>query len=167
MIVTRWGARFHGRQIPCSIGRGGIRAEKREGDGASPAGIWRLTGGLYRPERQARPKARIALGPARPRHVWSDDPEHAGYNHLLMTRGARFSHERLRRADPLYDIVLFSDWNWPEPRAGAGSAIFVHHWRRPRFPTAGCIGFAAPDLRWILSRWQPHGRIFLRPTWEI
>ncbi len=158
MVVGRWGARFHGRRIPCAIGRGGITHDKREGDGASPAGVWRLTGGLYRADRVApvRGLARIA-----PRDIWSDDPRDPAYNTLLHTPAHPYSHERLHRGDRLYDIVLFSDWN-AGGVPGKGSAIFVHLWRAPRFPTAGCIAFAEPDLRWILARWTQHSRLFLR-----
>ena len=62
------------------------------------------------------------------------------------------SHEVLRRADPLYDIVLITDWNWPRALHNAGSAIFVHAWRGPGHPTAGCIALHPDDLRWIVAR---------------
>ncbi len=45
---------------------------------------------------------------------------------------------------------------------GAGSAVFVHLWRRPRWPTAGCIAFRRPDLEWILARWRPGSRPMIR-----
>ena len=81
------------------------------------------------------------------------------------TRSARptaRSHERLARADRLYDIFLVTDWNWPDAVPGTGSAIFVHVWRRPRNPTAGCLAFRPDHLRWILARWTPRSRIFVR-----
>jgi L,D-peptidoglycan transpeptidase YkuD (ErfK/YbiS/YcfS/YnhG family) len=58
--------------------------------------------------------------------------------------------------------VLVSDWNWPDAVAGKGSAIFVHHWRRPRYPTAGCIALRPDHLRWILARWTARNRIIVR-----
>ncbi len=165
MVVNRWGARFCGRRIPCALGRGGIADQKREGDGASPAGIWHLVGGMYRADRLRVPGAwgTLRLIPAGHRDLWSDDPRDPSYNHPIRAHAHPFSHERLRRGDRLYDIVLFSDWNWPEATPGAGSAIFVHLWRRPRFPTAGCIAFAHADLAWILTRWTPRSRIFVQP----
>jgi len=159
MVVTKWRARFCGRRIPCALGRGGITTDKREGDGASPAGIWRLVGGMYRADRGVVQ----GLAPAGHADIWSDDPRDRAYNHHLRARAYPFRHETLRRADPLYDIVLFSDWNWPDSRPEDGSAIFVHIWRRPRFPTAGCIAFSRSDLEWILSRWRQHSRIIVQP----
>ncbi|KIT16714.1 L,D-transpeptidase family protein [Jannaschia aquimarina] len=149
LVVTPTGLRFGGRRIPCTIGRGGIRADKREGDGATPRGVHRIVGMLYRPDRMARP-APWAL-PIGPRDLWCDDPAHPDYN--LMT-GAPFdaSAERLRRADPLYDLVILTDWNWPFAQKGRGSAIFLHRWRRPGCPTEGCVAMAPEDLRWIAPR---------------
>lgn len=63
-----------------------------------------------------------------------------------------FSHERLRRADPLYDLVLVTDWNRPCALPGAGSAIFIHHWRKPHHPTEGCIALRRDHLLWIAAR---------------
>ncbi len=158
MVVTKWGARFHGRRFPCSIGRGGIQGAKVEGDGVSPAGIWRLVGGGYRADRMGSIAGLHKIGP---QDIWSDDGGDPAYNHAVRTFAHPFSHERLRRADPLYDVVLVSDWNWPEAVPGKGSAIFVHHWRRPRFATEGCIAFAPADLRWIMGRWTERSKIFV------
>ena len=157
--VGKWGARFGGRRLPCAIGRGGITTDKREGDGASPAGIWRLVGGMYRADRGVICGLRAVGHNDR----WSDDPRDPAYNRHVRGPDYPFSHETLRRADRLYDIVLFSDWNWPDSRPGAGSAIFVHLWRSPRYPTAGCIAFARKDLTWILEHWSPQSRIVVQP----
>ena len=106
-------------------------------------------GMLYRPDRMARP-ASWAL-PILPGDLWSDDPKDAEYNHMVRAPYAA-SHERLRRADPLYDLVILTDWNWPDAMPGHGSAIFIHRWRRPGYPTEGCIGLHPKDLRWIAQR---------------
>ena len=63
--------------------------------------------------------------------------------------------EVLPRADPLYDIVLLTDWNWPLAETGRGSAIFLHQWRRPGYSTEGCLAFARPDIRWLAERAAP------------
>ena len=149
LVVTRWGCRFLGRQFPCSIGKGGLSERKREGDGATPIGTHRLVGMLYRPDRMARP-ADWAL-PIGPCDLWSDDAGHEDYN-LMVRAPYPHSHERLRRADPLYDLVILTDWNWPYAVKGLGSAIFMHRWRRPGYPTEGCIGLQPGDLRWIAKR---------------
>jgi len=72
------------------------------------------------------------------------------------------SHERLRRADPLYDLVIVTDWNWPEAEAGKGSAIFLHQWRGSGYPTEGCVAFARADLHWIAARIEIGTRLIVR-----
>ncbi len=161
LVVTRWGARFAGRRFPVAIGRGGITTDKREGDGATPAGVWRLMGGGYRADRGPAPVGPLPLQPVGPQALWCDDPDHPDYNHAVRAP-FRASHERLRRADPLYDIFLVSDWNWPDAQPGKGSAIFVHCWRGPRKPTAGCLAFRPDHLRWILARWTPRSRVLVK-----
>lgn len=159
LVVSRWGARLGARRFPCAIGRGGISAGKREGDGATPAGGLRVLGALYRADRMRRPlPGARAIGPA---DLWSDDAGDAAYNHPVRAPYAA-SHERLRRGDRLYDLVLVTDWNHPRATPGRGSAIFLHRWRKPRHPTAGCVAFSAADLLWVARKLCPGGRIRVR-----
>lgn len=149
MVLTPMGLRFRGRVFPCSIGRAGVSRDKREGDGATPAGVHGIVGCLYRPDRMARPcDWAVPIGPG---DGWSDDPRDEDYN-LMVRAPYAPSHERLSRADPMYDLILLTDWNWPRAEQGRGSAIFLHAWRRPGHPTAGCVALAAPHLRWITAR---------------
>ncbi len=153
MVLTPRGLRFRGQLYPCSIGRGGVSATKSEGDGATPTGTHRITGLLYRPDRLAQPAPWARA--IRPTDLWSDDVDDPYYNQLVHAPH-RYSHEHLRRADPLYDLVLLTDWNWPDAQPGRGSAIFVHQWRRPGYPTEGCIALARPILHRI-ARLAPPG----------
>lgn len=162
LIVTKWGARFKGRLFACAIGKGGITASKREGDGATPAGEWRLVGGGWRADRITEPRTALPLAPLGHWDVWSDDTEHVEYNRMSRSLRPLFGHERMRRGDGLYDIVLFSDWNTTPVQSGKGSAIFVHCWKRARKPTAGCVAFKRSDLLWIIARWRPTSRIIVR-----
>lgn len=158
MVLTPAGVRFAGRLFPCSIGRGGVRAIKREGDGATPAGIHRIVGLLYRPDRMAKPAPWAT--PIGPRDLWCDASGHPAYNHHVRAPFPA-AHEMLRRADPLYDLVLVTDWNWPDAQPDAGSAIFLHQWRAPRFPTAGCIAFSRRDLRHVAALVAPGTRVIV------
>lgn len=161
LVVTRFGTRFLGRQFPSTVGRGGLARTKREGDGATPVGIHRIVGLLYRPDRIARTALPDWALPIRPGDIWCDDPDHIDYN--LMTRAPlTASHEVLRRADPLYDIVLITDWNWPYAQPGKGSAIFLHSWRGPGYPTEGCVAFRRDHLIWIANRIDFSTRLIVR-----
>jgi L,D-peptidoglycan transpeptidase YkuD (ErfK/YbiS/YcfS/YnhG family) len=156
LVLTGRGVRFRGRVFPCSVGRGGVVTKKREGDGGTPAGVHRITGMLYRGDRLACPAP--WADPIGPRDLWSDDSDDPAYNTRVVGPHG-YSHERLRRADPLYDLILLTDWNAPPATAGKGSAIFLHQWRRPRYPTEGCIAFRRDHLAWIAARINPGCRV--------
>nr|WP_249138862.1 L,D-transpeptidase family protein [Actibacterium sp. MT2.3-13A] len=158
MVLTPLGLRFLGRNLPCATGRGGISANKREGDGATPRGTHRIVAMLYRPDRLARPAAWAR--PIGPRDLWSDDVTDPDYNRMVRAPHA-YSHENLRRPDPLYDLVLITDWNWPRAEPGRGSAIFLHQWRKPRHPTEGCIALSRDDLLWVARRVTPGARLIV------
>jgi L,D-peptidoglycan transpeptidase YkuD (ErfK/YbiS/YcfS/YnhG family) len=158
LVLTPKGLRFMGRLLPCTIGKSGLSASKREGDGATPLGTHHISGMLYRPDRISAPQdwARPIL----PGDLWSDDTQARDYNQMVRAPYP-FSHERLRRADPLYDLVLLTDWNWPNATSGRGSAIFLHQWRRPGYPTEGCIAFSRQNLRWIAERLRPGAQLIV------
>lgn len=149
--MIRWtpkGLLVGGHCLPCTHGRAGLTPEKQEGDGATPRGLHHISGCLYRPDRVQQP-APWAI-PIRPGMLWSDDASDASYNQLVQAPYTK-SHEFLRRSDPLYDVVLLTDWNWPDAMPGAGSAIFLHQWRRPGYPTEGCLAFSRSDIHWLAS----------------
>ena len=158
LVLTPKGVRFQGKIWPCTIGKGGIKTDKREGDGATPRGVHRIVGMLYRADRIAKPTAwAIPIGP---RDLWSDASEDIHYNSLVRAPYGP-SHEKLRRADPLYALVLLTDWNWPNATSGKGSAIFIHQYRRPGYPTEGCVAFSRADLHEIARRISPHSRLIV------
>ena len=158
LVVMPTHVRFLNRRFARTIGRGGLTGTKREGDGATPRGVHRIVGMLYRPDRMGRP-ADWAV-PIRLGDLWSDDVGDADYN-MMVRVPHLFSHEDLRRADPMYDLVILTDWNWPYPVKGRGSAIFVHQWRGKGRPTAGCVALSRRDLRWIAPRIRHNTRLVI------
>lgn len=158
LVLTPTHLRFRGQRFPCTVGRSGLTDAKREGDGATPRGTHRIVGMLYRPDRIARP-APWAV-PIRPGDLWSDDVGDPDYN-MMVRAPHSHSHEDLRRADPMYDLVILSDWNWPYPVKGRGSAIFIHRWRGPGRPTAGCVALSRAHLAWIAPRIMYNTRLVI------
>ncbi|WP_068108654.1 L,D-transpeptidase family protein [Tropicimonas marinistellae] len=158
LVLTPRGLRFKGRYFPVAVGRGGLSTAKREGDGATPCGIHHIVHTLYRPDRLARPAPWAT--PIRPGDLWSDDPSDPEYNRPIRAPH-RFGHESLRRPDPLYDIVLVTDWNSPIATLGRGSAIFLHIWRKKCHPTEGCIALRRDHLLWAAARIAPGTRLFV------
>ena len=159
LVLTPRGVRFQGQYYPCTIGKTGIAKCKREGDGATPRGDHRIVGMLYRADRMARPTD-WAL-PIGPRDLWSDDVNADEYN-MMVRAPYPYSHENLRRADPLYDLIILTDWNWPNAVKGRGSAIFIHQYRRAGYPTEGCIAFSRAHLRRIAAGISFRTRLIVR-----
>ena len=134
-----------GRSVRCAIGRGGIRADKREGDGATPAGRFPLRQALYRPDRLAPPPTRLALQALGATDGWCDDPADADYNRFVrLPHPARC--EALWRADALYDLLIVVGYNDAPVQPGRGSAIFIHVAAPGYKATEGCVALALPDL---------------------
>jgi L,D-peptidoglycan transpeptidase YkuD (ErfK/YbiS/YcfS/YnhG family) len=148
--VADWGA----GERACALGRAGIRATKREGDGATPAGLFLLRRVLYRADRLARPATGLPLEPLMPGNGWCDDPADRRYNQpVTLPCDARA--ERLWRDDALYDLLVVLGHNDDPPAPGRGSAIFLHVARQDYAPTRGCIALAAVDLRELLTECAP------------
>lgn len=162
LVVTRWGARFQGRKFPVAIGRGGIGEKQGEGDGITPVGIFEIAQIAYRSDRWDFDAPLLDQRPIGLFERWSDDPKDPAYNQEIRAFDYPFSHEKLRRADGLYNAFGVLNFNWPEPVASAGSAIFIHAWRRTRFPTEGCIAFAPDNLIDIFTGWTQKSRVIIR-----
>jgi L,D-peptidoglycan transpeptidase YkuD (ErfK/YbiS/YcfS/YnhG family) len=151
-----------GGWAPAVCGRGGVRADKREGDGASPAGTYPLLAAYYRPDRLAPPATGLPLTALRPEHGWCDDPGDKLYNRpLRLPCAAR--HEVMWREDGLYDLVVVIGYNTDPPVAGRGSAIFLHVARADFAPTEGCVAVEREVLSALLARLGPGSTIAIRP----
>lgn len=139
-----------GLRLRTAVGRGGVRAHKQEGDGATPAGLLPLRRVLYRADRVARPRTAVPAMPLAPHDGWCDDPWDADYNRpvRLPHNG---QHETLWRTDDVYDIIGVLGWNDDPVVRGMGSAIFLHIARLDFTPTEGCIALALADLRAVLA----------------
>lgn len=144
------------RQFACVVGKGGVVSAdaKREGDGATPAGTWKLRGGFWRADRLAKPDGPLVFQPIAADMYWDDDPASPFYN--TLRRGAPDEHpERLLRADHVYDVVVPLGFNDDPVVPGRGSAIFLHVARPERTPTAGCVALALDDLLEFLAILPP------------
>jgi L,D-peptidoglycan transpeptidase YkuD (ErfK/YbiS/YcfS/YnhG family) len=144
--------------LPCALGRSGVVRDKREGDGGTPAGRFRLLQAFYRPDRGRRPLTRLPLAAIGQDDGWCDDPADRAYNTpVRLPYPAR--HERLWREDHLYDVVVDIAANRSPIRAGRGSAIFLHLARPGFAPTDGCVAVPPASARRLLARLGPNTRI--------
>jgi L,D-peptidoglycan transpeptidase YkuD (ErfK/YbiS/YcfS/YnhG family) len=147
--------------IPVVLGRSGIRANKYEGDGATPRGRFRLVRLWWRADRHPRPRTLLPTQRITPDLAWCEDTTDRRYNRPFR-RAAADGGDRLWRQDRLYDFVIELDHNIRPRVAGRGSAVFVHVARPNRSPTAGCVALSASDLRRLLARLRRGTRIVIQ-----
>ena len=142
--------RFKGEMFRAACGRGGVTGQKREGDGATPAGVLALRRVYYRADRLGRPKTVAPLEPLAPSDGWCDDAASPAYNTAVVLPFTAH-HEELWRRDGVYDVIGVLGWNDTPVERGRGSAIFLHVARPDYAPTEGCIALALFDLLAVLD----------------
>ncbi|HEY3642671.1 MAG TPA: L,D-transpeptidase family protein [Xanthobacteraceae bacterium] len=144
--------------IPVALGRSGVAAGKREGDGATPRGRFRLIRLWWRADRAPRPHTLLPVRRIDPALAWCENRADRRYNRPFR-RSANEPGDRLWRHDRLYDLVIELSHNTRPRVAGRGSAVFVHVARPDRSATAGCVALDARDLRRLLGRLGPRTQI--------
>lgn len=140
-----------GITIPCVLGRGGVTRFKREGDGATPLGRYRILEAILRPDRPIKSAGGLGARFTRKDEAWCDDPDDGRYNRPIR-RTAISGEERLWRHDHLYDAVIVISYNMRPVVRRRGSAIFMHLARSDGTATAGCVALAPQHLRRLLPR---------------
>jgi L,D-peptidoglycan transpeptidase YkuD (ErfK/YbiS/YcfS/YnhG family) len=139
-----------GHAVPVALGRGGIKANKREGDGATPKGTFRPRQLWWRADRHPRPQTFLPIRAIAPEDAWCEDPASRHYNQPVRLDQANGA-DRLRRDDRLYDFIV----------EGRGSAVFLHLARENFGPTAGCVSMTKPAMLRLLQRLGPETKIVI------
>ncbi len=141
---------WQGQTLRCALGRGAVRADKAEGDGATPTGTLPLRRVFYRADRVPPPRCALPVEPIAPEDGWCDDPAHPDYNRFIrLPHDAR--HEELWRRDEVYDVMAVLGWNDAPIVKHRGSAIFLHVARPGYPPTEGCVAVSRVDLTRVLA----------------
>jgi L,D-peptidoglycan transpeptidase YkuD (ErfK/YbiS/YcfS/YnhG family) len=150
--------RWPGGSAAAAVGRAGVKVDKHEGDGATPAGTYLLVSILYRPDRITAPRSRLPVKPLAPSDGWVDEPSDANYNRPVSLPYPA-SAEQMWREDDLYDALVVIGYNMEPVVPGAGSAIFLHIAKPDFAPTAGCIAVEREILLKLLPLLGPCSQI--------
>jgi len=156
-------ASWRGLRLRCALGRGGIRRDKREGDGATPVGSWPMRRLLYRADRVALPQTALPSSAIGQDDGWCDAPRDRNYN-LPVRLPYSASAETLYRHDGVYDLIVPLGYNDAPVVAGAGSAIFLHVARPDFAPTEGCVALALADLLTVLHAADTGSQVIIEPA---
>ncbi|MEE2705351.1 MAG: L,D-transpeptidase family protein [Pseudomonadota bacterium] len=137
--------------IKCTLGRNGIKKNKIEGDGSTPAGLFHLREIFYRQDKVTIPFSNLKTNIIKKNYGWCDEPSDTNYNKKVILP-YHCSTESLWRNDDRYDIVIVLGHNDEPVVSGMGSAIFIHVTNSLQKPTEGCIAVKKVDLIDIINK---------------
>lgn len=148
---------YDNKKYNCVLGKNGIKKEKIEGDGSTPAGIFSLGPLYYRSDRIKNIRSFFKPIPIKPNMFWSDHPDSKYYNQLLNFKD--ISCESLYKKDNIYDLILVINYNINPVVKNKGSAIFLHILKNDCSPTEGCIALQEQSLIELLRNVKTSDKI--------
>lgn len=148
---SAWGLGLHPPQAPASA------PVKREGDGRSPAGIFRI-GTAFGYAEQA--ETGLSYAPMSASHYCMDVPDSPFYNRIIDADQA--GHEAVQGSTEPMRLDLHNDGDArytqgfviehnPNHTPQAGSCIFAHLWRNAETATAGCTAMPGAEMQALLA----------------
>jgi D-alanyl-D-alanine dipeptidase len=160
-----------GPSIPVVLGRGGLGwglglnptsssgPQKREGDGRSPAGIFRLTYAFGYAPAEAVKEIKLPYVQCT-ESVECVDDTHSAYYNIIVDRHSVAkvdwkSSEKMRMTDGEYKLGVFIAHNSSPAEPGAGSCVFMHIWKGPGHPTSGCTAMSLGAIESLLGWLDP------------
>ena len=133
----------------CSIGKKGFSNNKKEGDKKTPKGRYEIENLYFRKDRIKIPRTSLKCIEITNKMGWCDDIKSKNYNKLINTK-ENVKHEKLKRKDNKYDLLIPIKYNFIKPKIGLGSCIFIHLTKDYK-PTAGCVAINKKDFLIMLK----------------
>ncbi len=134
----------------CSIGKNGLSYNKIEGDKKTPIGQFQLEHLYYRKDRINKPKTSLKTIEIKKYMGWCDDVNQPKKYNKLIKIEKKIKHEKLKRKDHIYDLLIPIKYNFKKPNIGQGSCIFIHLTKNYK-PTSGCISLKKKDFLIMLK----------------
>ena len=150
--------KYKNLKFRCALGKAGIKKKEKEGDNATPKGIFKITRLYYRPDRIKNIITAVKKIKIKKNVGWCDDPNNKFYNKEIKLPN-KFSHEKLYRKDNLYDLVLVLNYNTNPIIKNKGSAIFLHITKNSYKKTKGCIALKKKHLIELISQIKKNVKI--------
>ena len=142
----------------CCIGKKGITKRKREGDYKTPSGTFAFEELFFRKDRIKKPETSLATIEIKQNMGWCDDINNPKKYNQLIKINSKIKHEKLRRSDSKYDLLIPISYNRKNPKVGLGSCIFIHLTKDYK-PTAGCIALKKKDFLVMLKLIKKNSKI--------
>ena len=142
----------------CCIGKKGSTRNKIEGDKKTPKGIFEIEHLYFRKDRIKRPSTSLKCIEIKKEMRCCDDIHFPKkYNKLIKVKN-KIRHEKLKRKDYKYDLLIPIKYNFKKPTIGLGSCIFIHLTRDYK-PTAVCVGLKEKDFLIMLKLIKKNSKI--------
>ena len=134
----------------CCIGKKGSTTNKKEGDKKTPKGTFEIENLYFREDRIKKPLTLLKCIKIKKNMGWCDDISFPKKYNKLIKIDKKIRHEKLKRKDSKYDLLIPIKYNFNKPTIGKGSCIFIHLTKNYQ-PTAGCIALKKKDFLIMLK----------------
>ncbi|MDB3949285.1 L,D-transpeptidase family protein [Candidatus Pelagibacter sp.] len=134
--------------LKCCVGKNGLKSNKKEGDCATPKGLFKLKKLYFRKDRLGIPRTKIKKKIIKKNMAWCDDPKHKDYNEEIYISNKKYK-ENFYKINHVYDYLITISYN-EKKIPYKGSAIFLHLTENYK-PTAGCIALKKKDFEILLK----------------
>ena len=145
-------------KFQCCIGKKGSTRNKKEGDKKSPKGTFQIENLYLREDRIKKPLTLLKCIKIKKDMGWCDDINFPKKYNKLIKIEKKIRHEKLKRKDNKYDLLIPIKYNFNKPTSGKGSCIFIHLTKNYQ-PTAGCIALKKKDFLIMLKLIKKNSKI--------
>ena len=145
-------------KFKCCIGLNGLTKNKKEGDKKTPKGNFQIENLYYRKDRLKKPSTLLKIIEIEENMGWCNDPRYPEKYNKLFKIEKKIKHEKLKRRDYKYDLMIPIKYNFKNPIAGKGSCIFLHLSKDYK-PTAGCVALKKKDFLIMIKLIKKNSRI--------
>ena len=145
-------------KFKCCVGKNGTTNNKKEGDKKTPKGIIKIENLYFRKDRLEKPSTPLKCIEIKKNMGWCNDIRFPKkYNQLFKIK-KKIKHEKLKRKDYKYDLLIPIKYNFKNTVIGKGSCIFIHLTKNYK-PTAGCVAIAKKDFLILLKIIKKNSKI--------
>ena len=145
-------------KFQCCIGKKGSTLNKTEGDKKTPKGTFGIENLYFRKDRKKRPETLLKCIEIKKNMAWCNDVRFPKKYNKIFNIEKRIRHEKLKRKDFKYDLLIPIKYNFKNPIIGRGSCIFIHLTKNYK-PTAGCIALKEKDFLIMLKIIKKNSKI--------
>ena len=145
-------------KFKCCIGKNGSTKSKKEGDKKTPKGTYEIQNLYFRKDRIKKPFTLLKCISIKKNMGWCNDIRFPRKYNKLFKIEKRVKHEKLKRKDYKYDLLIPIKYNFKKPIPGLGSCVFIHLTKDYK-PTAGCIALKKKDFLILLKLIKKNSKI--------